>query len=204
MATLGMNTLGSTVATTATTLATQTNVISSITGIMNSNKYILGIMIILINIGARYIGSELTDFQHKVLNHKFVRRLLIFLVIWMGTRDIIVAIILTATFIILVNGLFNENSKFCIIPKSDTTTNNISRDDYDIAKRVIEKYEKDHPHNNLQQLPSFTPPSTPTPTQPQPLQNNTNNQNLITNNKNEIQALQSKKQFELFNPRLYY
>jgi hypothetical protein len=198
MATLSMNTLGSTVATTATTLATQSTAISAITGIMNSNKYILGIMIILINIGARYIGSELTDFQHKVLNHKFVRRLLIFLVIWMGTRDIIVAIILTATFIILVNGLFNENSKFCIIPKSNTTTNNISRDDYDIAKRVIEKYEKDHPPNSLPQLPSF---NSPLPI-PSPKQNIT--QNPIANNKNDIQPLQSKKQFELFDPRLYY
>ncbi len=199
MATLGMNTLGSTVATTATTLATQPNAIAAITGIMNSNKYILGIMIILINIGARYIGSELTDFQHKVLNHKFVRRLLIFLVIWMGTRDIVVALILTATFIILVNGLFNENSKFCIIPKSNNT-NIISRDDYDIAKRVIEKYEKDHPQNllqqnSLQQLPNNNILNTP-------LQPTQILKQKIT--ENTIQPLQSKKQFEFFNPRLYY
>lgn len=197
MATLGMNTLGSTVATTATTLATQSSTITAITGIMNSNKYILGIMIILINIGARYIGSELTDFQHKVLNHKFVRRLLIFLVIWMGTRDIIVALILTATFIILVNGLFNENSKFCIIPKNNKTANSISRDDYDLAKRVIEKYEKDHPPSSITQLPSFNTPNTP-------LSQLNNVQNINKDNKNDIKPLQSKKEFELFNPRLYY
>lgn len=184
MATLGITSVGSSLATTATTLATQTSTIATITSIMNTNKYILGIMIILINIGARYIGSELTEFQHKVLNHKFVRRLLIFLVIWMGTRDIIVALILTSTFIILVNGLFNENSKFCIIPKNDNT--NITKDDYEIAKKVIEKYEKNNQPNSISSL----------------FDNNVPIKSI--ENKNIIQPLQSKKEFELFNPRLYY
>ena len=82
---------------------------------LGSNKYILGLMILLINLGARYIGNEVSEFMHKVLNHKFARRFLIFLVIWMGTRDLVVAFVITAGFILLVNTLFNESSRFCIL-----------------------------------------------------------------------------------------
>ena len=83
---------------------------------LSSNKYILGLMILLINLGARYIGNELNEFSHKVLNHKFARRFLIFLVIWMGSRDLVVSIIITTCFILLSNTLLNEQSTYCILP----------------------------------------------------------------------------------------
>ena len=34
----------------------------------------------------------------------------------MGTRDIFTSLVLTAIFILLADYLFNENSKFCLIP----------------------------------------------------------------------------------------
>jgi len=42
--------------------------------------------------------------------------LLIFSMAWMGTRDIYTAIGLTAAFTILSDYLFNEESRFCIVP----------------------------------------------------------------------------------------
>ena len=78
--------------------------------------YILGLMILLINIGARYIGNEVGDFMHKVLNHKFSIRFLIFLVLWMGTRDLVVAGVITISFIVIVTTIFNEHSDYdCIV-----------------------------------------------------------------------------------------
>jgi hypothetical protein len=109
---------------------------------LSSNKYILGIMILLINLGARYIGNELNEFSHKVLNHKFARRFLIFLVIWMGTRDLICAIILTTCFIVLSNTLLNEQSNYCILPIESPSP--ISKEEYEIAKQMVNKYETTH------------------------------------------------------------
>jgi len=37
--------------------------------------------------------------------------------ILMNTGDILLSIIVTAAFVILANTLFNEKSKFCVIPK---------------------------------------------------------------------------------------
>lgn len=194
---------GASVATATAATAGQTSALAIATAALGSNKYMLGLMIILINIGARYIGSELTDFQHKVLSHKFARRFLIFLVIWMGTRDLVVAIVLTASFIVLVNGLFNENSRFCILPKSGTSgQSNISADEYQIAKRVVDKYEKEHPNGPIGSLPNFTPSFTPNI--------NTQQQSNIPKNINlaypiELQKPQTTvKKLEVLNPRIYY
>ena len=77
---------------------------------LGGNKYMLGLMILLINIGARYIGNEVGDFMHKVLNHKFARRFLIFLVLWMGTRDLVVAGVITIYFIVI---FIFKNKLFC-------------------------------------------------------------------------------------------
>ena len=119
---------------------------------LSGNKYMLGLMILLINLGARYIGNEVGDFMHKVLNHKFARRFLIFLVLWMGTRDLVVAGVITIGFIVLVNTIFNENSSLCILPTINES--NISKEDYLLAKELVNKYETANPqitNNNLLQ-----------------------------------------------------
>jgi len=100
----------------ATSAGSNASILALATAGLSSNKYVLGIMILLINLGARYIGNELNEFSHKVLNHKFARRFLIFLVIWMGSRDIIVSLVITTCFILLSNTLLNEQSTYCILP----------------------------------------------------------------------------------------
>jgi hypothetical protein len=124
---------------------------------LSSNKYILGLMILLINLGARYIGNELNDFSHKVLNHKFARRFLIFLVIWMGSRDLLVAFVITVGFIILSNTLLNEHSSYCILPID--TPSPITKEEYDAAKMMVQKYEATH----QPPPPSNTPTTTTNP-----------------------------------------
>jgi len=137
---------------------------------LSSNKYVLGIMILLINLGARYIGNELNEFSHKVLNHKFARRFLIFLVIWMGSRDLLVAFIITAGFIIISNTLLNEQSSLCILPIE--TPSPITKEEYDVAKQLVQKYDATHPVMPVAvgMVPN-TPPKA-NPMTPLPINNN--------------------------------
>jgi len=147
--------MSSAIATTATTSATTSAVSSGATSIaassglaalmmngFSNNKYVLGIMILLINLGSRYIGYELSDFHHKVLNHTFARRMLIFVVLWMGTRDVVVSMVITTCFIVLVSELLNENSKYCILPKANNIK--ITAEEYALAKEIVQKYEKNN------------------------------------------------------------
>lgn len=83
---------------------------------LNNNSFFAGMMLILLNIGSKYITVELSKSQEQYLKNSVARQLLIFAIAWMGSRDIIVALVLTGIFHVLTMYLFNEKSTFCIIP----------------------------------------------------------------------------------------
>ena len=87
---------------------------------LNENKYFIGIMMIFVNIGSRFIISELSDEQKKLINNKLLIIFFIFGVFFMATRDIFVSLLLTLMFIFLISELFNENSDFSLIEKENT------------------------------------------------------------------------------------
>ena len=91
---------------------------------LNENKYFIGLMMILVNIGSRFIIGELSDTQKKLINDKNLRRLFIFGIFFMATRDIVSSLILTIMFVLLVSELFNEESEISLLPKKDKVEDN--------------------------------------------------------------------------------
>lgn len=83
---------------------------------LNNSKFVLGIMMLLINIGSRYIELGFTKTQEQALRNGLGRELLIFAIVFMATHDIIISTLMTASFIILSDYLFNEKSRFCVLP----------------------------------------------------------------------------------------
>lgn len=84
---------------------------------LNSSKYFTGIMMIMLNIGSRFVEIKLSDSMESFIKYNIARELLIFTMAWMGTRDIIVSLILTAVFVVLAEFLLNTKSNYCILPK---------------------------------------------------------------------------------------
>ena len=84
---------------------------------LNNNKYFAGIIMILLNIGSKYTTIELSKTQKQFFKSSIFRQLMIFTIIWSSTKDVIISLILTASFHVLTNYLFNEKCKYCIIPK---------------------------------------------------------------------------------------
>ena len=68
------------------------------------------------NIGSKYVSIELSKTQENYIKYSLGRQLLVFAILWVGTRDIFTSLVLTAIFTLLADYLFNENSKFCVIP----------------------------------------------------------------------------------------
>ena len=83
---------------------------------VNNSKLFAGLVMIMLNIGSKYITIELSKSQEQYLRNSIGRQLLIFAISWMGTRDIITALIITGVFHILTMHLFHEQSPYCIIP----------------------------------------------------------------------------------------
>jgi len=99
------------------------NTINSSEGFFD-NKYMIGIIMVIINLGARFIVNELNEEQKKLINSKYLRRILIFLVIFMATRDITISIVLTIVVVILISELFNEDSEYSLVPKVEKAKKN--------------------------------------------------------------------------------
>jgi hypothetical protein len=81
---------------------------------LNSNPYFIGLMMILLNLGGRFISLEMSRGQEQFFQNPWVRRLLIFTVLFAGTRNIMVAFWMTLVIVLLIGYLFNENSSLCL------------------------------------------------------------------------------------------
>jgi hypothetical protein len=95
--------------------------LDSILHLFNSNPYFIGLTMLTLNLGGRFIGLEVSKQQEQFLQHPWVRRVLIFIVLFVGTRNIWVAFWATLVVILLLGYLFNENSAMCLFGQGGQT-----------------------------------------------------------------------------------
>jgi len=134
-------------------------------GRLNNSKFFAGLVMILLNIGSKYITIELSKSQEEYLKNKVGRQILIFAISWMGSRDILVALVLTGIFTVLTSHLFNEESQFCVIPQKyrnyehllDLDKNNVvTPDEIKKARELLEKVnKKEQKREQLRNLNNF-------------------------------------------------
>ena len=108
---------------------------SNILDHINQNKYFIGLVMILLNIGARFIIDELDDDIRKMISDKIVRKLFIFCSFFMATKDILTALILTIIFIIVVNEIMNPPDN----EKDDSKKNKGASFNKDEIEKTIQK-----------------------------------------------------------------
>ena len=109
--------------------------------VLNNSKFFAGLTMLAVNLGSKYLAHELSDSQQELFNNKIIRRFVLFTVLFMATKDIYVSLILTAVFIVIVSGLFNEDSKYCIVKKKKKSSKKIKQQQYFEAKKIIQQYE---------------------------------------------------------------
>lgn len=126
--------------------------INKINRIAMSNKLFTGLIILMMNIGSKYVMLELSPTQEALVKNVITRQILIFCMVWLGTKDLIMSLILTAVFHVLTTYLFNENSRFCVIPRQfqilkkavdENKDGKISDVELNNAIRVLEKAKKE-------------------------------------------------------------
>ena len=69
---------------------------------IGTNKLLIGVFMIFMNIGSRYIELKLTKGQEMILKN-IAREVLIFTIAFVATKDLILSFIITCIFIILAN-----------------------------------------------------------------------------------------------------
>jgi hypothetical protein len=69
-----------------------------------SSPFFIGMMMLLLNVYSRNIVHEFSNSPEEYSQNILLRRLTIFAVCFVGTRDLIVSILLTAGFVVLASG----------------------------------------------------------------------------------------------------
>ena len=81
---------------------------------INTNPYFIGLMMLLLNLGGRFLALEITKEQEKFLSQPLVRRFFLFAILFVATRNIVIAAGLAVIVILILGYLFNENSSMCL------------------------------------------------------------------------------------------
>lgn len=89
--------------------------------IMNGSKMFAGLVVITLNIASRFVTIKLSKSMESYLKFTFSRDVLVFCIVWMGSRDIYIATIFTLLFTFIMDFLLNEESSYCILPETFTT-----------------------------------------------------------------------------------
>lgn len=90
---------------------------------LNANPYMIGALMLVLNLGGRFLSLELTKKQEAFLQASWVRPFIFFTLIFISTRNIVAAFWVTILFFFVIWVVVNENSKFCMIPSwCDPTT----------------------------------------------------------------------------------
>jgi hypothetical protein len=94
---------------------------------LNSSKYFAGIVMILLNVGSKFISIQFSKSTEEYLKMTVSKQILVFSMAWLGTRDIYTALGLTAVFVVLSDHLFNEDSHFCVVPQQYRVLNKLDK-----------------------------------------------------------------------------
>jgi len=118
---------------------------------LNNSKFFAGIIMILLNIGSKFITIQFSKSTEEYLKANVTKQILVFSMAWMGTRDIYIALVLTAVFTILSDHLFNEESPYCVVPEKYKVLNKlvdtnqdgvVSEQELNSAISILEKAKK--------------------------------------------------------------
>jgi hypothetical protein len=78
---------------------------------LSENKIFIGLLMIMVNVGARFIIEELSDEHREIAKGDVFRKIVIFASVFMATRDIIISLIVTLIFVVLMKEVLGKEEK---------------------------------------------------------------------------------------------
>lgn len=121
----------------------------------NNSRIAWGLGTVLMQLGARYVIGDLTEMQNRILGTLVAKRVVLCFMIFVATRDIMIAVALTAAIHAILTWLFNEKSGLCIVPRvlhpvtvpaapATSQAKDVSKDQYEAALITVQRYRDAH------------------------------------------------------------
>jgi len=98
--------------------------------------------VILMQIGAKYLDLELTDFQKKLLKNNIVQGIILFGIIYLPVRDILKTSIIVFLIYLIIHVLLNEKHKYNVFSKQWLHAQGIIKNYIDIKKKYYDNISK--------------------------------------------------------------
>jgi hypothetical protein len=116
--------------------------------LLNNNKVLWGVTMLMLNVGSRYVVADLGKFHESVLSNEYVKKIIVFCMFFVATRDVTTAFLLTVLYILVIDGIFHEKRKFCIVPKkykdastASSASPTVTEQQYLQAKKIVLDFE---------------------------------------------------------------
>jgi hypothetical protein len=139
-------------------LAGPLNPIETLVNSFNTNPYFIGLAMTLLNLGGRHLAGGLTPDQDKIFQHPWIRRALLFVVVFVATRNLFTALWLSIALILVIGFLTNETSDLYLFgepkvapatPAAAPAPQGLTGEEQEILRRLQEKAAKAQESNVL-------------------------------------------------------
>ncbi len=125
---------------------------------INASKLAWGLSALCVNFGSRFILSDMTPTQERVLASALFKRVVLFCIVFMSTRDVMLSAALTAFAWIVLDHFLHDHSKFCLASPRDCASSKkaaggsptvqiqpmITRQMYHNAIEIVRKFHDQH------------------------------------------------------------
>lgn len=81
---------------------------------LNTSPFISGCVMLMMNLGGKYISMDIPDGMNFFFSHPWIRKLTVLCIAFVATRNIKTALLISLLFILFSRFLMNEKSKCCI------------------------------------------------------------------------------------------
>lgn len=88
--------------------------IEAMSQMMGSSPIVAGCVMLLMNLGGKYVVMEIPKGMDAFFSHPWIRKLTIFAIAFMATRNLKASILLLLLFLLFAKYFFNEKSVSCI------------------------------------------------------------------------------------------
>ena len=86
---------------------------------VSANKITWGVASLIVSMGSRFVMGDLTPKQQELFHNPVVKRVVIFCILYMPTRDLLLAACLTVVACTLMEHVLNEESPYYCLKKRE-------------------------------------------------------------------------------------
>lgn len=133
---------------------TASNPLEAFIASFNTNSYFIGMMMLTLNLAGRHLATALTPEQDKFFQNVWFRRFLLFVVIFVATRNIFAAFWLSIAVVVTLGYLTNEMSSLYLFgdpvkaPPQPPQPTGLSPEETDMYRRLHERVTKEKEKEN--------------------------------------------------------